>query len=130
MASKRYPAQSPQHQRVAAWIALALALVYPLIVAWNAITLLPQHLGAGENVVAESLYNGLMFMIIWPLPIIAIFLATLVLSDARRRNRIAWGAVILGALSLLAIVAVIIFLALAPGQSASSTTYALNLMRS
>jgi hypothetical protein len=106
MASKQYPAQSPQHQRVAAWVALALALVYPLIVAWNTFTLLSQHLNAGENVVVESLYNGLLY-IIWPLPIIAIFLATLVLSDARGRNRVAWAAIILGALSLLTIIIVI-----------------------
>ena len=106
IASKQYPTQSPQHQRVAAWVALALALVYPLIVAWNTFTLLSQHLNAGENVVVESLYNGLLY-IIWPLPIIAIFLATLVLSDARGRNRVAWAAIILGALSLLTILIVI-----------------------
>ena len=106
MAIKQDPAQSPQHQRVAAWIALVLALVYPLIVAWNVFTLLSRPLNAGENVIIESLYNGLLFIIIWPLPIIAIFLATLVLRDARGRNRVAWAAVILGVLSLLTIVVV------------------------
>ena len=128
MATEQYHAQSPQRQRVAAWVALALALVYPLTVAFYAFMIVSRDLSGGGSIVVESLYNVLTYFE-WPLPIIAIFLATLVLSDARRHNRVAWGAIILGALSLLAIVAVIIFLALAPGQSASSTTYALDLMR-
>lgn len=129
MATERYPVQSPRRQHVAAWVALALALIHPLTVVLYAIMIVIKGYTHPMTLVVSSLYNALTYFI-WPLPIIAIFLATLVLSDARRRNRIAWGAVILGTLSLLAIVAVIIFLALAPGQSASSTTYALNLMRS
>lgn len=128
MATEQYHAQSPQRQRVAAWVALALALIVPLIVAINAVMTLARIPGAGSDIVVGSLYT-IFTCFVWPLPIIAIFLATLVLRDARGRNRVAWGAIILGALSLLAIVAVIIFLALAPGQSASSTTYALDLMR-
>jgi hypothetical protein len=122
MASQMHPvpAASPTRQRAAAEIALALAFVYPLTVSFNAGTIQPEDLRRGGDFVLMSLYNGFVY-IEWPLPIIAIFLATLVLNDSRGRNRIAWAAAVLGALSSLVIAGVITFLAFfAHGQSASS----------
>ncbi|HEX5440376.1 MAG TPA: hypothetical protein VFW76_05800, partial [Ktedonobacterales bacterium] len=116
------PVASPTRQRVAAWIALALALVHPLVVVLYAIMIVIKGYTNPMTIVVGSLYNVLTYFI-WPLPIIAIFLAILALRDARGANRAARAAIILGALSLLAIAGVIIFLALAPGQSASSTAY-------
>lgn len=115
------PVASPTRQRVAAWIALGLSLIFPLIVAFNAIVIQTQNLSNGGSIVVESLYSAFTYFV-WPLPIIAIFLASLVLRDAKRRNKIAWAAIILGVLSILAIAGVIIFLAFfAHGQSASSS---------
>ncbi len=42
-----------------------------------------------------------------PLAIVATFLASMVLTDSRGHNKVAWAAAILGALSLLTIVIVI-----------------------
>jgi hypothetical protein len=103
MAAERYPAQPLRRQRVAAWVALALALIVPLMVAINAVMTLARIPGAGSDIVVGSLYT-IFICFVWPLPIIAIFLATLVLRDARGRNRVAWAAV---ALSLLTVVVVI-----------------------
>lgn len=115
MASPMQPLSTPSatRQRVAAWIAFALALIYPLTVAFNATIIVTQNLSAGGNVVIESLYTILTYFE-WPLPIIAIFLASLTLRDARRHNAVAWAAIYLGAASLLAIVGVVIVLAVAP----------------
>lgn len=122
MALQTNPVQSLARQRVAAWIAFALALVYPLTSAYYADTLLLIGRADVVTIVFYSLYNLLTFFE-WPLPIVAIFLASLVLRDARGRNRVAWAAVILGALSILVIAGTLIVLAFfAHGQSASSTT--------
>lgn len=115
------PAQPDTRQRVGAWIAFVLALIYPLTVAFYAVTIQTRNLSGEGNIVVESLYNVLTYFE-WPLPIFAIFLASLVLSGKRGPRRIAWAAVILGALSLLAIAGVIVALAFfAHGQSASSS---------
>jgi hypothetical protein len=120
MASETYPAQSPTRQRVAAWIALALALIVPLTVAINAIATLASIPGAGSDIVISSIYT-VFFCFEWPMPIFATFLAGLVLRDSRGASRIAWTAFLLGILTLLAMVGVVVFLAFfAHGQSASS----------
>ena len=51
MASEMHPTPvaSPTRQRVAAWIALALALIVPLTVAVNALTTLARIPGAGKR---------------------------------------------------------------------------------
>ena len=106
MASEIQPAPvaSPTRQRVAAWIALALALVFPLMVVYNAMTILTWQSRNGEPLEFASVYSGFAYMLgigcyfLWPLPIVAIFLAGMVLNDSKGRNRVAWAAVILGAL--------------------------------
>jgi hypothetical protein len=101
------PVASRRRQRVAAWIALTLALVYPLTVVFNAITILTWRMSTGGAFAPDSLVAGFMYLvgfawyIEWPLPIVAVYLASLVLRDSRWRNRVAWSAMILGALSLL-----------------------------
>ncbi|HET8906780.1 MAG TPA: hypothetical protein VFN11_07435 [Ktedonobacterales bacterium] len=107
------PTRPARRQRVAAWIAFALALIYPLTVAFNATVIVTRNLSADGNIVIESLYTALTYFE-WPLPIIAIFVASLTLRDARRHNAIAWAAIYLGAASLLAIAGVVIVLAVAP----------------
>ncbi|HEX5440141.1 MAG TPA: hypothetical protein VFW76_04610 [Ktedonobacterales bacterium] len=109
MAMERYPARSPQRQRVAAWIAFALALVYPVTVAWIAFTLPSLELSDGGVLVIlfQSIYGSLVCFV-WPLPIIATYLAILVLMDAGGGNKIAWTAIVISALSLLAIASVVI----------------------
>ncbi|HKW19879.1 MAG TPA: hypothetical protein VJO13_00785 [Ktedonobacterales bacterium] len=120
MASETYPAQSPTRQRVAAWIALALASIVPLTVAVNAFATLARIPGAGSDIVISSLYT-VFFCFEWPLPIFATFLAGLVLRDSRGGSRIAWTAFLLGILTLLALLGVVVFLSFfAHGQSASS----------
>lgn len=109
MATERYPTQSPQRQRVAARVALALALIVPLIVAINAVMTLARIPGAGSDIVVGSLYT-ILTCFVWPLPIIAIFLATLVLRDARGRNRVAWAAVALSLLTGVVVIATAIVL--------------------
>lgn len=109
MATEQYHAQSPQRQRVAAWVALALALIVPLIVAINAVMTLARIPGAGSDIVVGSLYT-IFTCFVWPLPIIAIFLATLVLRDARGRNRVAWAAVALSLLTGVVVIATAIVL--------------------
>ena len=111
MVSELRPALVASHtrQRVAVWIALALALVYPLTVAWIAFTLPGQELSDGGILVIllQSVYDGVICFV-WPLPIIATYLATLVLMDARSGARIAWVAIVISAFSLLAIASAII----------------------
>jgi hypothetical protein len=51
------PVASPTRQRVAAWIALALASIVPLTVAVNAIATLARIPGAGSDIVISSLYE-------------------------------------------------------------------------
>lgn len=112
------PVASPTRQRVAAWIALALASIVPLTVAINALMTLARIPGAGSDIVIGSLYTVFLFFE-WPLPIFAAFLAGLVLRDSRGGSRIAWAALMLGILTLLAMVGVVVFLAFfATGQSA------------
>ena len=114
------PVASPTRQRVAAWIALALALIVPLTVAVNAIATLARIPGAGSDIVISSLYT-VFFCFEWPLPIFATFLAGLVLRDSRGGSRIAWTALILGILTLLTLLGLVVFLTFfAHGQSASS----------
>lgn len=122
MVSEMQPAlvASPRRQRVAAWIALALALIVPLTVAVNAFATVARIPGAGSDIVVGSLYI-VFFCFEWPLPIFATFLAGLVLRDSRGASRIAWTALMLGILTLLALAGVVVFLAFfAHGQSASS----------
>ncbi len=122
MTSEMYPAPvaSPRRQRVAAWIALALALIVPLTVAVNAIMTLARIPGAGSDIVVGSIYT-VFFCFEWPLPIFATFLAGLVLRDSSGGSRIAWIAFLLGILTLLVMVGVVAFLAFfAHGQSAGS----------
>lgn len=109
MAAERYPAQSSRRQRIAAWIALALALIVPLTVAINAIATLARIPGAGSDIVVGSLYT-FFICFEWPLPIVATYLAVLVLMDARGGNRVAWAAIVISALSLLALIGAIIWL--------------------
>ncbi len=115
MATEMHPAPvaSPTRQRVAAWVALALALIYPLYVVYSALTILMWQSRNGEPLTFASFSSGLMFMVgigccfVWLLPIGAIFLAGLVLNDSKGRNRVAWAAVVLSVLSLLTIVGAI-----------------------
>jgi len=58
-----------------------------------------------DDVALNSLYTALVYFE-WPLPIIAILLASLALGDNRSRNRVAWAAIIIGALSIFTLVAV------------------------
>ncbi len=114
------PVASPTRQRVAAWIALALALIVPLTVAVNALATLARIPGAGSDIVISSLYT-VFFCFEWPLPIFATFLAGLVLKDRRGGSRIAWAALMLGILTLLALAGVVVFLTFfAHGQSSST----------
>jgi len=122
MATEMHPAPvaSPARQRVAAWIALALASIVPLTVAINAIMTLARIPGAGSDIVIGSLYT-IFFCFEWPLPIFATFLAGLVLRDSRGGSRIAWIAFLLGILTLLTLLGLVVFLTFfAHGQSASS----------
>ena len=122
MASELQPAPvaSPTRQRIAAWIAEALALIVPLTVAANAFATLARIPGAGSDVIVGSLYT-VFICFEWPLPIFATFLAGLVLRDSRGGSRIAWTAFLLGILTLLALLGVVVFLSFfAHGQSASS----------
>lgn len=114
------PVASPTRQRVAAWIALALALIVPLTVAINATMTLASIPGAGSDIVIGSLYT-VFICFEWPMPIFATFLAGLVLRDSRGGSRIAWTAFLLGILTLLTLLGVVVFLAFfAHGQSSSS----------
>ncbi|HEU4783605.1 MAG TPA: hypothetical protein VFS83_09720 [Ktedonobacterales bacterium] len=103
------PVASPTRQRVAAWSALALALIHPLATAGIALTLPGQELRDGGilAVLLQSVYGGVICFV-WPLPIIAAYLATLVLMDARSDARIAWAAIVISAISLLAIATAVI----------------------
>ena len=109
MATERYPAQSPQRQRIAGWVALVLALVYPLTLAWIAFTLPTRELSDGGVLIMlfQSIYGGLVCFV-WPLPIVATYLAILVLMDAQGNAKVAWAAIVISALSLLAIASAII----------------------
>ena len=110
MASETYPAQSPTRQRVAAWIALALASIVPLTVAVNAFATLARIPGAGSDIVISSLYT-VFLCFEWPMPIFATFLAGLVLKDSRGGSRIAWAAVALCALTVVGLIAALIIIA-------------------
>ena len=107
------PVASLRRQRVAAWIALALALIFPLTVVFNLGVTVAWQRQNGEPLVLESVASGFLYLmgigcyIVTPLAIVATFLASMVLTDSRGRNRVAWAAVILGALSLLTVGAVI-----------------------
>ena len=112
MATEMHPAPvaSPARQRVAAWIALALASIVPLTVAINAIMTLARIPGAGSDIVIGSLYT-IFFCFEWPLPIFAIFLAGLVLRDARGHSTVAWAAVTLSVLTVVGVIAALIIIA-------------------
>jgi hypothetical protein len=107
------PTRPESRQHVVAWIAFALALIYPLTVAVNATLIVTQNLSAGGNIAVEALYTVLTYFE-WPLLIIAIFLASLTLRDTRRYRVIAWATLLIGVASLLAIVDVVAVLAIAP----------------
>ncbi len=109
MAAERYLAQSLRRQRMAAWIAHALALIVPLTVAVNALATLARVPGAGSDIVVGSLYT-IFICFEWPLPIVAAFLASLVLRDAQARNRVAWVAVTLSILTVAGVVTTLIIL--------------------
>lgn len=51
------PVALPTRQRGAAWIALTLSLIFPLIAAFNAIVIQTQNLSNGGSIVVESLSN-------------------------------------------------------------------------
>jgi len=104
------PVASPTRQRVAAWIALALALIVPLTVAVNAIATLARIPGAGSDIVISSLYT-VFFCFEWPLPIFATFLAGLVLRDAKGHSTVAWAAVALSMLTVAGVITALIIIA-------------------
>ncbi|HKT37351.1 MAG TPA: hypothetical protein VJR48_03210 [Ktedonobacterales bacterium] len=104
------PVASPTRQRVAAWIALALALIVPLTVAINALTTLARIPGAGSDVIVGSLYT-VFICFEWPLPIFATFLAGLVLRDARGHSTVAWAAVALSVLTVVGVIASLVIIA-------------------
>ncbi|HEY7341993.1 MAG TPA: hypothetical protein VH591_14020 [Ktedonobacterales bacterium] len=103
------PVASPTRQRVAAWIALALALIVPLTVAINALATVARIPGAGSDIVISSLYT-VFICFEWPLPIFATFLAALVLRDARGHSTVAWAAVALSALTVVGTIAAFIII--------------------
>ena len=111
MASELRPAPvaSPTRQRVAAWIALAFALIAPLTVAVNAFATLARIPGAGGDIVISSLYT-FFICFEWPLPIFATFLAGLVLRDAKGHNTVAWAAVALSLLTFAGVVAALVII--------------------
>ena len=104
------PVASPRRQRVAAWVALALALIVPLTVAINAIMTLARIPGAGSDIVISSLYT-VFLCFEWPLPIFATFLAGMVLRDAKGHSTVAWAAVALSALTVASVIAALIIIA-------------------
>ncbi|HEX5548386.1 MAG TPA: hypothetical protein VFX24_13325 [Ktedonobacterales bacterium] len=104
------PVASPTRQRVAAWIALALASIVPLTVTVNAAMTLARIPGAGSDIVIGSLYT-VFICFEWPLPIFATFLAGLVLRDSRGASRIAWAAIALSALTVAGVVAALFIIA-------------------
>lgn len=112
MASEMQPAPvaSPTRQRIAAWIAVALALIVPLTVAINALATLARIPGAGSDVIVGSLYT-VFICFEWPLPIFATFLAGLVLRDARGHSTVAWAAVALSVLTVVGVIAALIIIA-------------------
>ncbi len=112
MASEIQPAPvaSPTRQRVAAWIALALALIVPLTVAFNASMTLARIPGAGSDIVVGSLYT-IFLCFEWPMPIFAIFLAGMVLRDAKGHNTVAWAAVTLSILTFVGVFSALIVIA-------------------
>lgn len=112
MASEMQPAPvaSPTRQRIAAWIAVALALIVPLTVAINALTTLARIPGAGSDVIVGSLYT-VFICFEWPLPIFATFLAGLVLRDARGHSTVAWAAVALSVLTVVGVIASLVIIA-------------------
>jgi len=99
VAIERYPAQSSQRQRVAAWIALALSILYPLNVVFTAIFIQIHPVPKGVNGMLLSLYTPFI-CIEYPLSIVATFLAVLVLREGRGNNRVAWIALTIGLLSI------------------------------
>jgi hypothetical protein len=112
MATEMHPAPvaSPTRQRVAAWVALALASIVPLTVAINAIMTLARIPGAGSDIVVGSLYT-VFICFEWPLPIFATFLAGLALRDAKGHSTVAWAAVALSALTVVSVITALIILA-------------------
>lgn len=112
MASEMQPAPvaSPTRQRIAAWIAVALALIVPLTVAINALATLARIPGAGSDVIVGSLYT-VFICFEWPLPIFATFLAGLVLRDARGHSTVAWAAVALSVLTVVGVIASLVIIA-------------------
>ena len=104
------PVASTTRQRVAAWIALALASIVPLTVAVNASMTLARIPGAGNDIVVGSLYT-VFICFEWPLPIFATFLAGLVLRDAKGHSAVAWAAVALSALTVVGVIASLITIA-------------------
>lgn len=112
MASELRPAPValPTRQRVAAWIALALALIVPLTVVVNASMTLARIPGAGSDIVVGSLYT-IFLCFEWPMPIFAIFLAGMVLKDAKGHNTVAWAAVTLSILTFIGVFSALIVIA-------------------
>jgi hypothetical protein len=112
MASEMQPAPvaSPTRQRVAAWIALVLALIVPLTVAANAFATLARIPGAGSDVIVGSLYT-VFICFEWPLPIFATFLAGLVLRDAKGHSTVACAAVALSMLTVAGVIASLVIIA-------------------
>jgi hypothetical protein len=112
MASEMQPAPvvSPTRQRIAAWIAVAFALIVPLTVAINALATLARIPGAGSDVIVGSLYT-VFICFEWPLPIFATFLAGLVLRDAKGHSMVAWAAVALSVLTVVGVIASLIIIA-------------------
>ena len=104
------PVASPTRQRVAAWIALALASIVPLTVVGNAIMTLARIPGAGSDIVVGSLYT-VFLCFEWPLPIFASFLAGLVLRDAKGHSTVAWAAVTLSVLTVVGLIVTLIIIA-------------------
>ncbi len=91
--------QSPQRQRVAAWVALALSLFYPLNVVFTAIFIQIHPMDNNVNGMLLALYTPFI-CIEYPLSIVATFLAVLALRESRGNNWVAWNALTIGLLSI------------------------------
>ncbi len=64
MASETHPTPvaSPTRQRVSAWIALALSLIFPLTVVVNVGVTLAWQRQNGEPLVLESVASGFLYL--------------------------------------------------------------------
>lgn len=108
---------SGRPQRWLAWASLVLSLVFPLTYGYVVTVVLLRNLTPrGDNPFAASLYTIFDYFE-WPFPLLAVILGHIAVARGGHGRHVAFVGLILGYLSLLALLGTIIALAI------SSTIY-------